>query len=90
MSALDFRADLHQLIDQLDERFLKAVHSMVSVYQSSAEEDPVAGYDLHGNPKRASEMITVYEQRLAAMEAGEYISAEDLRKDAASWTKPTE
>ncbi len=86
MSTVELRADLHNLIDQLDERFLKAVHSMVSVYQETdSEDDPIEGYDTNGHPLRASELIDKYEKGLADVEAGNYITAEALREKTRQW-----
>ncbi|MBX2927861.1 MAG: hypothetical protein KF852_08515 [Saprospiraceae bacterium] len=89
MNSVELRQNLHQLIDELDEHFLNAVHSLVSTYQENKINDPIAGYDIYGNPKRAGEMMAVYEKRLAAMAEGNFITAEDLRKESESWIKAT-
>ena len=38
MSTSEIRTKLHELIDKLDGRFLKAIYQMVSVYQSDGGE----------------------------------------------------
>lgn len=88
MSAAEIRSELHQLIDQVDERFLKAVYLMVSAYQKQ-EEDPIAGYDLEGNPKRASEMMDKYEAGIAAVETGDFITADELEEKTRQWLSRT-
>jgi hypothetical protein len=85
MGAVELRQDLHQLIDQLDERFLKAVHSMVIVYQESSDADQIAGYDIDGTPRTTSELTAILEAQVAAGLKGEYITVEDLRKQSNQW-----
>jgi predicted transcriptional regulator len=86
MSTVEIRSELHQLIDQVDERFLKAVYLMVSAYQ---QEDPIAGYDLQGNPKLASEMMDKYEAGIAAVEEGNFITADELEEKSQQWLSRT-
>ena len=88
MSTVDLRADLHQLIDQLDDRFLRAVHSMVSVYQES-EEDPILSYDLDGTPRKASELTAILDAEVEAARKGDYITIEDFKKESATWGQHT-
>jgi hypothetical protein len=90
MNAVELRSDLHQLIEELDERFLKAVHTMVSVYQETdTEDDPIEGYDTNGRPLRAGELMDKYEKGLADVEAGNYITAAALREKTSQWLSST-
>ena len=88
MNIAEMRAELHKLIDQVDERFLKAVYVMVNAYQKE-EEDPIAGYDIHDSPKRASEMMAKYEAGIAAVEQGDFITIEELEEKSQQWLSRT-
>jgi hypothetical protein len=84
MSAAEIRAELHQLIDQLDERFLKAVHSMVSTYQS--EEDEIVGYRIDsGEPIYESKLGEELDAIVEEVENGDYITLEDLKRESEEW-----
>ena len=82
MSALEIKAEIQSYLDQVkDESFLKVVHSMLGTYVKE-NEDPIIGYDIEGNPKRASVMRRVYEEEIrAAREEGAFITIEDLEKE---------
>lgn len=76
MSAIEIRADLIQRIGKMDERFLKAVHLMVSSYQ---EEDPIVGYDIDGTPIYASVAKIQFAEDLSKQD--EFMSLEDFEKE---------
>lgn len=84
MGATELKAEVHQMIDLLDEPFLKVVHSMLDTYVQQ-QIDPIVGYDIEGNPLYASEAIESYAKRVSDMQAGQKTSVEDLRKEAATW-----
>jgi len=86
MSTTEIRAELHQLIDEIDDRFLKAVYLMVRSYQ---EKDPIIGYDIDGTPRSASELTAMLDDEVAAASRGEYKTIEEFRKESARWGKPT-
>ncbi len=86
MSTIEIRAELHKLIDQVDERFLKAVYLMISAYQ---EKDPIMGYDIDGTPRTASELTDILDKEVEAAQRGEYITIEEFQKQSAQWGKPT-
>ena len=86
MSAVKIRAELHELIDQMDERFLQAVYLMVSTYQG---KDPVIGYDLDGVPRTASELTKILDEEVALARQGDYIPIEEFQKQSAKWSQST-
>ncbi|MEN0004095.1 MAG: hypothetical protein AAF798_08130 [Bacteroidota bacterium] len=88
MSTVELRADLHELIDQLDEPFLKAVHAMVSVYHENAD-DPILGYDIDGTPRTASELSAILDKRIERIKEGNYVTFEEYKKQSAEWGKDT-
>ena len=85
MSAVEIRTELHQLIDQLDEHFLKAVHSMVSVYQS---EKPI-GYEVDGSPIWGSKLGEELDKEVEMAKKGNYITVEELEKRSEKWLTNT-
>lgn len=86
MSAVEIRAEINSYLEKVqDESFLKVVHSMLDTYLKE-NEDPIIGYDIEGNPKRASVMRKVYEEEIrAAREEGAFITIEELEKEMESW-----
>ncbi len=86
MSTTEMRSELHQLIDQVDERFLKAVYLMVRAYQ---EKDPVISYDIDGTPRTASELTAILDEEVEAARRGEYIAIEEFQKQSAQWGQST-
>lgn len=85
MSTIEIRAELHKLIDQIDERFLKAVYSMVSVYQG---EEPI-GYKTDGTPILGSILGKELDKEVENAEQGQYISVEELEKRSKQWMART-
>ena len=84
MNTSELRTEVHQMIDELDESFLRIVHSMLGTH-AKENEDPIAGYDIYGEPKRASELMDQYEAELAAAERGEAIPVEVLAEKTRQW-----
>ena len=84
MSTNELRAEVHQMVDSLDESFLRIVHSMLGAH-AKENEDPIVGYDIYGEPKRASELMEEYEVELAAAKRGEAIPAEEFAKKTQQW-----
>lgn len=86
MSTIEIRAELHKLIDQVDERFLKAVYLMVSSYQG---KDAIIAYDIDGTPRTASELAAILDKEVEAARRGDYITIEEFQKRSAEWGKST-
>ena len=85
MSTAEKRETLRQKIDQLDEKFIEAIYAIVEAYEEK-DEDPIIGYDIEGNPKRASVMKKIYNEQVKnAIEKGEFITIEDLEKEMETW-----
>lgn len=87
MSAAELRDQVHQLIDGLDENFLKVVHSMLDTYSKVQEvkAEPIVGYEVDGTPIYASAAKEEYARRVKAMKDGQSTSIEALKKEAAQW-----
>jgi len=50
MSAVEIKNQIHKYLDQVDESFLKAIHSMLDTYVKG-KEDKVIGYDVKNYEK---------------------------------------
>ena len=88
MSTVEIRADLIERIINMDERFLQAMYQLAVAYDSR-DEDPIAGYDIYGEPKRASELMDKYEKGIAAVKKGDYITVEELAEKSKAWLSTT-
>lgn len=79
MSTEEMREQVHQLVDEIDERLLKAVYALLSTYTKN-EEELIEGYDLDDNPMSAEQLMDKYEAGLAEVKAGNYVTVEELRE----------
>ena len=86
MSTVDMRAEVHQMIDEVDNALLEAIHAMLGAYKKRQEEDPVVGYEIDGTPVKLS---TLEKQADEAVEKGEYITLEELEKESEQWLTRT-
>lgn len=84
MSAVEMREQVHELIDQLDDRLLEAVYAMLETYMQK-EEDPVLGYETDGTPVTASVFLEQAEEAVAEAKAGKGITVEELRNRSEEW-----
>ncbi|MEL6720205.1 MAG: hypothetical protein AAFP82_15950 [Bacteroidota bacterium] len=84
MNIAAIKTEIHDMIDHLDDSFLKVIHSMLDTYRKE-QQDPIVGYDIAGNPIYASAAKEEYARRIEAMKNGQSTSIEDLRKEAAEW-----
>lgn len=83
MSTIEMREELHRLVDQVDETFLKALHALLAAY--AEEHDPILGYRVDtGEPVRASQAEEEFEQIVQEVKQGDYITIEDLIKQKSS------
>ena len=85
MSVVEIRSEIHQIIDRLDEDFLKVVYAMLDTYLQQQETDPIVSYDIDGTPRTASELQAILDAQLDAAKRGEYLTLEELRKQSDEW-----
>ena len=85
MSAVEMREEVHQMVDELDNRLLKAIHSMLVSYQT---EEPI-GYEVNGDPIYGSELGEALDKEVKAAESGNYITVEELAKRSKEWLTRT-
>lgn len=85
MDTTGMRAAIHHKVDELDERFLQALHAMLCAYQEY-EELPI-GYELDGTPIYGRELGALLDKEVEAGKQGKYITVEELDKKADQWLK---
>lgn len=90
MSTVEMRDKVHQMIDEVDNTLLEAIHAMLETYQKRQEDDPVASYDaVTGTPRTASELTSILDEEAAAVRRGEFTTFEDFQKESAQWDQRT-
>lgn len=86
MSTVEMRAEVHEMIDDVDGILLEAIHAMLETYQKRQQGDSIVSYDaVTGTPRTASELTATLDQEVAAARRGEYTTIEDLRKESDQW-----
>ena len=87
MATSDLRVELHQLIDNVDDQFMQAVHSIVSAY---VKKDEIIGYEANGNPVTANEFLEYADNAVKEMKEGKSgISIEELKERSKKWLSHT-
>lgn len=77
MTIAEKRAHVLELLNQVDDDFLAAVHAMVETYVR-LKEDPIIGYEADGTAVRASVARAQFEEDLSKPE--EFVSLEDFKE----------
>jgi len=88
MSKAEIRSQIDEYLEEIDESFLKAVHSMLATYVKEQKEH-IIGYDINGKPVTANKAKAQYEQDLKKVKNGKYVTLEDVREKSKQWLKPT-
>ena len=82
MSTIELKADLHHLIDKInDNAVLKAIHLLLKKQTS----DESAGYEPNGKPITKKAFIKRIEKAEADIKKGNFTSIEDLEKESENW-----
>ena len=81
MGALELRNNLLQYINQADERLLMVVKAVMETYW----EDEVVASTVDGNPLSKIAYKNELKEAIAEIKRGEFITQEDLEKEAESW-----
>jgi len=79
MSKTEIRSQIDSYLEQLDDSFLKAVHSMLATYVKEQNEH-IIGYDTNGKPVTATEAKAQYDKDLAEVKNGSYSTIKDVRE----------
>lgn len=94
MSTVEMKAEIPLLLEQVEDNFVEAIHTLLKTHTvvKQEEEVPLIGYDMEGNSlfDSVEEMKVEYRRRVEAMERGEYVTLEELKKESLTWLeKPT-
>lgn len=81
MGVHKLREELHEYINQADERFLKMVYAMSKEYKKT----DVVGYTVDGSPITKENLIKRARAASKRVKSGDYISQEELEKESDKW-----
>jgi hypothetical protein len=81
MGITELRTELHNFINQADERFLKMLYAMSREYNSSA----VIGYNPDGTPITQSQLVARVQEASQRVKEGNFISQDELEKEIENW-----
>ena len=82
MGTAQMRSQLHQYIDNIDDRFLNAMFAMVQQY---VENDEIVGSTASGTPITKQELIDSVKIASEATKRGEKTALNDVIKMAEQW-----
>ena len=84
---MEIKDAVFKRLEDADDRLLMIVYAMIEAYQK--EDDPVISYDVHGHPRRASELQAILNKEVDSVKKGKYISVDELDEKSKQWVKPT-
>ena len=87
MSTTQIKETVIKRLEEADDKLLRMIYAMIEAYQT--EEDPVISYDVHGNPRRASELQALLDKEVEAARKGNPLTIDDLDEKSKQWIKPT-
>lgn len=82
MNVLKKRDYIHSHLHQVDESLIDELYRKI---HSRLTEDPVVGYNASGAVIRKSQFIADIKEAEAQIERGEYLTIEELEKEAREW-----
>ena len=88
MSTVEMKAEIHYLLEQVEDNFVEAIHTLLKTHTARPQEDTLSiPYDTEAKPEFASveEMTAEYRRRVEAMERGEYVTLEEVKKESLTW-----
>ena len=84
MSVAEMRQAVHAYVDQIDERFLQIVHSMMETY-AKQHELPIIHTSVPELPSTEEEIMASIEQGEKQIAAGELFTIDQLKEKTAKW-----
>lgn len=86
MSTTEMKEVVLKQVEEADEKLLRMIHAMIEAYQT--EDDPVISYDVHGNPRKASELQAILDKEVEGARKGNFITVDELDEKSKEWIKP--
>lgn len=81
MEVTELRKEIHDLINQADERFLKMVYAMGKEYQNST----IVGYDSEGLPLTQDDLRSNAKAASLRVKSGDFLTQEEVERDMDNW-----
>ncbi len=81
MGVQKLREELHDYINQADERFLKMVYAMSREYKKS----DIVGYNIDGSPISKEKLAKRVKAASERVKLGDFITEEEIEKEIENW-----
>jgi hypothetical protein len=81
MGVQKLREELHDYINQADERFLKMVYAMSKEYK----ESDIVGYNANGSPITKKSLVRRAKSASQRVKSGDFITQEEVEKEIENW-----
>jgi hypothetical protein len=81
MGVQQLREEIHEFINQADERFLKMVYAMSKEYN----ESDVAGYNVDGSAITKKDLIKRAKAASVRVKSGNFFTQEEVEKEIKNW-----
>ncbi len=82
MGVQKLREELHDYINQADERFVKMVYAMSKEYK---KQPAVVGYNIDGSPITKESLVKRAKAASKRVKSGDFITQEEVEKDIENW-----
>jgi len=92
MNTVEMKAEIPLLLEQVEDNFVEAIHTLLKTHTASHEGDmSLIPYDTEAKPEFDSveEFVVELDRRIDAIRAGEYVTLEELKKESLTWRKKT-
>lgn len=76
MGEVQLKETVMKQLEGADDKLLRMVYAIIEAYYE--KEDPVVSYDVHGNPRTASELKGLLKKQVEEGRKGNYISVDEL------------
>ena len=87
MGEVQLKETVMKQLEEADDKLIRMVYAIIAAYYD--KEDPVISYDVHGNPRTASELRTLLIEQVEEGRKGNYISVDELDQKSKQWLKRT-
>ena len=85
MSTVEKRAEVKSWMDELDDEFVAAVHTIVGGYLDKKAGRTLYAYDADGRPIYTEEIKAIYAAELAVSRRGDHMTIEDFTEESETW-----
>jgi len=88
MSTTEMKEQIHEYLEQVDDNFVEAIHTLFNAHISTKTEDSMC-YNADGTPAFSSveEMKIELDRRVESVKNGNYLTFDELKKRSDAWLK---